>query len=123
MCFLSSIELVNQLEHEKLLSKLGRTVNRLIRTDLVVLDELGYLPFSHAGSALPLHLISKPFERTCIIITANFSIANDQMSLVMGKITTALLDRVSHHCKILETGNDSYRFKHASTQARKQQQG
>ena len=112
-------ELITQLMEAREERELGRLKKQLSRLDLLVLDELGYVPASKLGAELLFDVISTAYERTSLIVTTNLPFENWVEVLGSERLTGATLDRLTHRCHILECNGQSYRLADAKRKRRR----
>jgi DNA replication protein DnaC len=117
--FYSATSLVTQLLEQREERGLQRLQRQLERHHLLILDELGYVPFSKTGAELLFDVISRAYERTSVIVTTNLPF--EQWTEVMGseRLTGALLDRLTHRVTILEANGESYRLQDSKRRGKK----
>ena len=111
-------ELVTQLLEAREERHLSRLKSQLAKLDLLILDELGYVPASKAGAELLFDVISTAYERTSVVVTTNLPFEQWPEVLLSERLTGAALDRLTHRCQILETGAESYRLRDARRRRR-----
>jgi DNA replication protein DnaC len=109
--FYTAAGLINELLEAQAQLRLGKLEASLARYDLIILDELGFVPFSKEGAEALFTFCSGRYERGSVIITTNLDFARWKEIFGDEALTGALLDRLTHRCHIIEMNGDSYRFK------------
>lgn len=117
--FMTTSGLVTQLLEAREDRSLRRLLKQMERIELLILDELGYVPFSKAGAELLFDVISRAYERTSVIITTNLPFENWTEVLGSERLTGAMLDRLTHRVHILEANGESYRLKDAKARLKR----
>ena len=118
MRFFRVTELATQLLEAREERQLSRLKSQLAKQDLLILDELGYVPASKVGAELLFDVISTAYERSSVIVTTNLPFEQWTEVLVSERLTGATLDRLTHRCSIVETGSESYRLRDAKRRRR-----
>ena len=109
--FFTAAGLINEMNEARERLSLLSLEKKLSRSHLVIVDELGYVPFSRTGAQLLFEFFSSKYERGSIIITTNLDFANWTEVFQDERLTGALLDRVTHHCHIIQIKGESFRFR------------
>lgn len=119
--FFSAANLVNRLEELQKQYQLERFLAQLDRTDLLICDELGYLSFSRAGAELLFQAFAERYERGSLLVTSNLAFGDWNQVFQGERMTAALLDRLTHHCHILEMNGESFRFRQSAKRQRRKE--
>ena len=112
--FLTAAELVTLLVEAQQQGHLARKLDQLARFDVVILDELGYVPFDKTGADLLFGFISQRYERRSLVVTTNLPFARWAEVFLDATAAAAVIDRIVHHATVLTTAGDSYRLKAAT---------
>ena len=112
--FVTAAELVTLLVEAQQQSRLQRKFDQLARYDVVILDELGYVPFDKAGADLLFGFISQRYERRSLVVTTNLPFARWAEVFLDATAAAAVIDRIVYHATVLTTAGDSYRLQAAT---------
>ena len=118
--FVTAASLVNQLTEARDEKRLMRLQTSLAKLQLLIIDELGYVPLSQTGAELLFEVISQRYERGSTIVTSNLTFEDWTSVFGSERLTGALLDRLTHHVHILEMNGDSFRLKQSKARKAKQ---